>query len=259
MPIAPKDVTAAVLIIGDEVLSGRTQDRNLAFIAARLGQRGIRLREARVVADDEAAIVDAVNALRARYDHVFTTGGIGPTHDDITSASVAKAFGVPLIRNAEAVARLEAHYPPDWLNSARLRMADTPDGATLIDNPVSKAPGFTIGNVHVLPGVPVIMQAMFDGVAGSLGGGARMLTRTISAYLREGDLAQGLAAVQADHPHTGIGSYPYFRGDRFGVSVVLRDTDAPRLDAAVESVCDAVRAVGGEPRFEDEAEAGEDG
>src|SRR5262249_3104625 len=157
-------VTAAVLLIGNEILSGRTRDANLAYLATGLTQLGIRLREARVIADIEADVVMAVNECRARYDYVSPTGGIGPTHDDITAECVAKAFDLPLIRHPEAVARLERHYQPGMLNEARLRMANTPEGATLIDNPVSTAPGFQIGNVFVLAGVPAIMQAMFDGL-----------------------------------------------------------------------------------------------
>ncbi|HSK39399.1 MAG TPA: competence/damage-inducible protein A, partial [Arenibaculum sp.] len=190
-------VTAAVIVIGNEILSGRTQDANLGYMARRLTELGIRLREARVIADDPDEIVAAVNALRSRYDHVFTTGGIGPTHDDITSGCVAKAFGVELERNAEAVRRLEAHYgDPSMLNAARLRMAEIPVGATLIDNPVSAAPGFRIGNVHVLAGVPSIMRAMFDGIAPGLRGGPPIHARTVSCALAEGTLAEGLGALQ---------------------------------------------------------------
>lgn len=241
-------VTAAVLVIGNEILSGRTQDANLSFIARRLTDLGIRLREARVVPDIEEEIISAVDALRARYDLVFTTGGIGPTHDDITSACVAKAFGVALERNPEAVRRLEAHYAdPSLLNEARLRMAAIPAGAELIDNPVSAAPGFRIGNVHVLPGVPSIMQAMFDGLAARLAGGPPIHARTVNCTLPEGTIAEGLGALQGRWPQIEIGSYPWFRNRQFGVSLVLRGTDVEAVGAAAAELCDLVRSLGGEP------------
>src|SRR5215468_7881520 len=166
--VGDKIVTAAVLIIGNEILSGRTKDVNLGYIAENLTRLGIRLREARVVADIEEEIIAAVNACRARYDYVFTTGGIGPTHDDITADSVARAFGLPLVLDPRAKAILERHYPPGGLNEARLRMAHVPEGAALIENPVSSAPGFRIANVYVMAGVPSVMRAMFDGLKGSL-------------------------------------------------------------------------------------------
>ena len=243
----PRFVTAALLIIGNEILSGRTRDANLPFLAERLGELGVRLAEARVVADMEAEIVAAVNALRGRYDYVFTTGGIGPTHDDITAGCVAKAFGVPIERNAEAVALLESHYDPGQLNEARLRMATIPVGASLIENPVSKAPGFRIGNVFVMAGVPKIMQAMFDGVAPTLTGGPPMRSRNLTCSLPEGTLAAPLGTIQDRYPHIDIGSYPYFRAGRFGVTVVLRGTDEPNLDAAAEEVAATIRDLGGEP------------
>jgi molybdenum cofactor synthesis domain-containing protein len=246
--VMSQTVTAAILVIGNEILSGRTQDANIAFIARRLSELGIRLREARVVPDIEEEIISALDALRARYDHVFTTGGIGPTHDDITSACVAKAFGVALERNAEAVRRLEAHYAdPSLLNAARLRMANIPAGATLIDNPVSAAPGFRIGNVHVLPGVPSIMQAMFDGLASSLAGGPPIHARTVNCTLPEGTLAEGLGALQERWPQIEIGSYPWFRNRQFGVSLVLRGTDGDAVGTAASELCDLVRSLGGDP------------
>ena len=243
----PQTVTAALLIIGNEILSGRTRDANLPYIAEKLGVRGIRLAEARVVADNEAEIVAAVNALRARYDYLFTTGGIGPTHDDITAQCVAVAFGVAIERNAEAVALLESHYPPGQLNEARLRMATIPVGATLIDNPVSRAPGFRLGNVLVMAGVPKIMQAMLDGVLPALTGGAPVRSRSVAAALAEGTLAGPLSEIQARHPDIDIGSYPYFRAGAFGVSIVLRGTDAGLLDEATAQVAAAMRALGAEP------------
>ncbi len=239
--------TAALVIIGNEILSGRTKDKNLPFLAAALDDLGIRLKEARVVADVEEQIVRAVNECRKAHTYVFTTGGIGPTHDDITARSVAKAFGLALERNAEAVARLEEHYGPEDLNEARLKMAEMPVGATLIDNPVSRAPGFEIGNVFVMAGIPAVMQAMFDDVKGRLVGGQAMLSRTLSCFLREGTLAQGLGKLQADFPDLEIGSYPFFERGRFGVSVVLRGREEGPLGRAVDAVRALIRELGAEP------------
>ncbi len=245
--------TAAVLIIGNEILSGRTQDTNLSFIAKFLGGIGVRLREARVVPDVEAEIVAAINALRDRYTYVFTTGGIGPTHDDITAECVAKAFGVALIQNPEARRRLEDHYKgTDMLNAARLRMANTPEGATLIDNPVSSAPGFQIGNVFVMAGVPMIMQAMLRGLQNRLAGGAPVLARTVISGIPEGTLAEGLGAIQTAYGEAvDIGSYPFFRQGKISTSLVLRGTDAALLDKAAADVADLVRRNGGEPEVRD--------
>ncbi|MBM3508848.1 MAG: competence/damage-inducible protein A [Alphaproteobacteria bacterium] len=249
--------TACVLIIGNEILSGRTQDINLNYIAKRLVDLGIDLMEARVVVDDESAIVRAVNECRAAYNYVFTTGGIGPTHDDITAASVAKAFGVKNVLNPRAVALLQSAYKdPSALNEARLRMAHTPEGASLIDNPVSKAPGFQIGNVFVMAGVPKIMQAMFDGLVDRLVGGPPIRSRTLSAYLAEGDLAKPLAQLQGRYPDVAMGSYPFYRMRRFGASIVLRGRDQARIDAAAAELAAAMRALGGEP-IEDEPVADE--
>jgi molybdenum cofactor synthesis domain-containing protein len=242
-----KVYTAAVLIIGNEILSGRTQDVNLAYIGGQLNALGIRLREARVVADIEAEIVRAVNECRARYDYVFTTGGIGPTHDDITAACVAKAFGLTLIRNPEAVALLEKHYPAGHLNEARLRMANTPEGAKLIHNPVSAAPGFQIGNVFVMAGVPSIMRAMFDGLKDGLAGGTPMQSATVVTDLGEGVIAKGLTALQERYADLEIGSYPYFRAGKFGTSLVLRGTDPARIAAAAEELRILIRSLGAEP------------
>jgi molybdenum cofactor synthesis domain-containing protein len=240
-------VTACVLIIGNEILSGRTQDVNLNWLAVQLTELGVRLREARVVADIESEIVAAVNECRARYDYVFTTGGIGPTHDDITSASVAKAFGVPWVRHPEAVKILEAQYEPGQLNEARLRMATTPRGATLVRNPVSGAPGFRIGNVYVLAGVPSIMRAMFDGIRGELKGGAPVQSVTVSTYLGEGTIARPLEEIQEAFADLDLGSYPFFRGGRFGTSLVIRGTDRARIEAAATRLRAAIRALGDEP------------
>lgn len=248
--MSEKTVTACLLIIGNEILSGRTTDANLPYLAKRLNELGIRLKEVRVVSDSEPAIVKAVNETRAEYDYIFTTGGIGPTHDDITSGCVAKAFGVALERHPEAVARLERHYPPGGLNEARLRMAEIPRGATLIDNPVSTAPGFRIGNVHVMAGVPRIMQAMFEGIAHTLVGGKPALSRSVSCTLGEGILAKGLGEIQNRHPDFDIGSYPYYRIGGFGVSLVARGTDAAELDAIAEEIAQMIRSLGGTPVFD---------
>jgi molybdenum cofactor synthesis domain-containing protein len=230
-------VTACLIIIGNEILSGRTVDANLSYIAARLGEIGIRMAEARIVPDDEAAIVEAVNACRARHTYVFTTGGIGPTHDDITAQSIAKAFGRRFERNREAERRLLAYYPPERVNAARMSMADMPEGVALIDNPISVAPGFRIENVHVLPGVPQIMQAMLDGLLPSLRGGARVLSRAITVLAPEGDVAAaGLGDLQARFPALEIGSYPFWRPEGPGTTIVLRGTDQAQIDAAAAAL-----------------------
>src|SRR5579862_9038929 len=228
-PGAPT-VTACVLIIGNEILSGRTQDANLAFLAQGLNEAGVRLREARVIADDAEAIIATINEVRRQFDYVFTTGGIGPTHDDITSASIARAFGVQLILHPEAKRILEAHYPTGALNEARLRMAQVPEGASLLLNPISRAPGFRIGNVFVLPGVPQIMQAIFNELRHRLQGGARILSRSISCTLGEGTIARDLAALQQRYGDLEIGSYPYFRRSDFGVTLVVRGTERARSE-----------------------------
>jgi len=241
-------VTACVLIIGNEILSGRTQDANLAFLARGLTELGIRLREARVIPDDAGVIVATVNAVRPAFDYVFTTGGIGPTHDDITAQCVADAFGVPLIVHPEAKRLLETHYPPGHLNEARLRMAMVPEGAVLLPNPISRAPGFQIGNVFVLPGVPSIMQGIFEQLKYRLVGGPKMLSRSISCHLAEGTLAKELGELQARYPDLEIGSYPYFRRGDFGVTLVLRGTERARLAAAVEELNALIRILGGDPQ-----------
>ena len=225
-------VTAGIVVIGDEILSGRTRDKNIGHIAEKLTETGIQLREVRIVADDQAAIVEAVNALRARYDHVFTTGGIGPTHDDITADAIGAAFGLPVEQNPRALAIMQRHFPKSELTAARLRMTRTPVGADLIDNPVSVAPGFVIGNVHVMAGVPKIMQAMLDNILPSLRAGTRILSRTLRVDGREGDIADVLGQAQNSFAGVAVGSYPFHVSDRFGVNVVLRATDAALLDQA---------------------------
>lgn len=245
-----RTVTAALVIIGNEILSGRTKDANLAWLAERLNEIGVRVMEARVVADSPEAIVAAVNETRARHDYVFTTGGIGPTHDDITSECVARAFGLRLVLDGEARARLERHYPPGTLNEARLRMAHVPEGARLIDNPVSAAPGFQIGNVFVLAGVPAVMKAMFDGVRHRLAGGRPMLSRTIAALVGEGVIAKDLGALQERYPDLEIGSYPFVRDGRFGASLVIRGTEGERIEACARELEEIIRRLGAEPIFE---------
>jgi molybdenum cofactor synthesis domain-containing protein len=243
----PKIVTAAVLVIGNEILSGRTKDANLHYIAGGLTAIGVRLMEARVVPDIEARIIEAVNALRAAYDYVFTTGGIGPTHDDITSETVAKAFGVKLVKHPDAVALLTKHYGEANLTEARLRMAHVPEGAALIDNPVSSAPGFRMGNVFVMAGVPAICQAMFDGLKGGLARGDLVLSKTVSAYIGEGVIAKDLGALQGRYPSLDIGSYPFFRQGRFGASFVIRGTDEEAIGNAAAELRDIIRRLSAEP------------
>ena len=246
--------TACVLIIGNEILSGRIQDVNLNWLALRLNEAGVRLREARVVADIEAEIVAAVNETRARYDYVFTTGGIGPTHDDITADCVAKAFGVDLPEHPEALARLLGNYSnPTELNAARRRMARIPVGGVLIDNPISRVPGFRIGNVHVLAGVPEIMRAMFDSMKHTLKGGAPVLARTVGVNLPEGRFAEGFGALQNRYPELDMGSYPYFRLGKSGAALVVRGVDQSRIDAAVVELKQLIRDLGGDPTDEQTA------
>ncbi|QLP97653.1 MAG: competence/damage-inducible protein A [Rhodoblastus sp.] len=227
-------VTAAVLVVGDEILSGRTKDKNIGYIAEYLTALGIELKEARVVSDDEAAIVDALNALRTRYDYVFSTGGIGPTHDDITADCVAKAFGVGISEDPRAVALLLERFPEADLNAARRRMARIPHGAGLVTNRVSKAPGFWIGNVIVMAGVPAIMQAMMDEVGPKLRAGAKIQATTIETAGRpEGDYAAGLAAIARAYPQVSIGSYPAFKeGGGFKNEIVVRGKDLGQVEAA---------------------------
>lgn len=227
--------TAAMLVIGDEILSGRTRDSNMHYLANELTRHGIGLREARVVSDDSAAIVAAVNALRAAYDHVFTSGGIGPTHDDITADAIAAAFGVPIDIRDDARALLAAHYESRGMefNAARQRMARIPDGATLIENPVSVAPGFTIGNVHVMAGVPKVFEAMVASVLPTLTGGAPLLSQTLRVDRGEGEIAAPFGALAAEFPDLSMGSYPFIQNGAHGTNLVIRGTDAARLDQAM--------------------------
>jgi molybdopterin-biosynthesis enzyme MoeA-like protein len=232
-----KTITAAVLVIGDEILSGRTKDRNLGYIAEYCTSIGIELREARVVPDVEAEIVVALNALRGRYTYVFTTGGIGPTHDDITADSVAKAFGVSIDEDPRAIVIMSPRYAPGEFNAARRRMARIPAGADLLDNPISKAPGFRIGNVIVMAGVPNIMQAMLDSAAKGLETGQKLIAETVEAgALAEGRYGTALGEVAAAHPGVSIGSYPAFVEGGFRNQIVIRGKDAALVSAARAAV-----------------------
>ncbi|WP_435660044.1 competence/damage-inducible protein A [Leisingera caerulea] len=227
--------TAAMLVIGDEILSGRTRDANMHYLAGELAKHGIDLKEVRIVSDDEAAIITAVKALAGAYDHVFTSGGIGPTHDDITADCIAKAFGAHLDVRDDARAILQAHYDTQGLelNEARLRMARVPDGAELIDNPVSAAPGFTLGNVHVMAGVPMIFQAMVASVIPKLTGGQPMLSQTLRVMRGEGEIAGPLRLLAEGYEDLSVGCYPFQKDGVFGANVVIRGTDGARIDAAM--------------------------
>jgi molybdenum cofactor synthesis domain-containing protein len=237
-------ITAAILVIGDEILSGRTKDKNIGYIAEYLTNIGIDLKEVRVVPDEEIEIVAALNALRARFTYVFTTGGIGPTHDDITADSVAKAFGVAIDVDQRAVAMLRERYQPAELNEARLRMARIPAGADLIENPISKAPGFRIGNVIVMAGVPSIMQAMLDHAAPSLATGRRMIAETIDVHgLPEGIYAKALSEAAAAHPDVSMGSYPSFINGGFRNQIVVRGKEQDLVAAAVATVRMAITGL----------------
>ena len=232
-----KIVTAAVLAIGDEILSGRTKDRNIGYIAAYLANIGVDLREARVVPDVEAEIVAALDALRTRYAYVFTTGGIGPTHDDITADAVAKAFGVGIDEDPRILAMMRRRYPGGELTPARRRMARVPQGAELIDNPVSWAPGFRIGNVIVMAGVPSIMQAMLDSAAKGLETGVKVVVETIEAgAIPEGRYGDALGGIAAAHGETMIGSYPSFAEGSFRNQIVVRGRDAEKVAAARRAI-----------------------
>ncbi|WP_168454027.1 competence/damage-inducible protein A [Sphingopyxis microcysteis] len=238
--------TAAVLVIGDEILSGRTQDKNIAQIATWLDAQGIRLREVRVVPDVEDEIVAALNAVRARYDYVFTTGGIGPTHDDITVDAVAKALGVGVIVHPEARAILERYYGGRGLEltEARLRMARTPDGAELIPNRMSGAPGIRIGNLFVMAGVPHITAGMLDALTGQLEGGAPLIAHTIGAWSPESEVADLLRQGEKEHPGVVIGSYPFFRDGKVGANFVIRSTSAADVAACVAMLTAGLEAAG---------------
>lgn len=238
--------TAGLVVIGDEILSGRTHDKNIAQIASWLQVQGIRLSEVRVVPDVTQRIVSAVNALREEYDYLFTTGGIGPTHDDITVDAVAEALGVAVVVHPEARALLERYYAdrPGGLTEARLRMARVPEGAELIPNRMSGAPGIRLGNIHLMAGVPHITAGMLDALTGSLEGGAPLLTETIGCWTAESEVAEALRAVEQAHPACQIGSYPFFRDGRVGANFVVRSTEAEALAACVDALCEALATEG---------------
>ncbi len=238
-------ITAAMLVIGDEILSGRTKDRNIGFVADYLTALGIDLEEVRIVPDVQERIVEAVNALRKRYTYVFTSGGIGPTHDDITADAIARAFGVPCDFHPEALALLTKTYEERKMEftDARMRMARTPVGATLIDNPVSIAPGFRVENVHVMAGVPKIMQAMMDSIGPTLKTGIRMMSETIDCKLGEGTIGGPLEQIQKDHPDTMIGSYPRFFDGAYSTQIVIRSRDEKAIAAARKDVKAMVQAL----------------
>lgn len=249
-------LTAAVLVIGDEILSGRTQDTNVATIARFLAPYGIDLAEVRFVPDVEAEIVAAINALRHRYTYVFTTGGIGPTHDDITADAIGAAFGLPVGHHPQAMALLSARYKPGEFNERRQRMARTPAGASLILNPVSTAPGFQIENVFVMAGVPKIMQAMLEDVGHRLQQGVPVVSRNLTVRLPEGKIAQKLAEIQAANPEVSIGSYPFFASERpsptggagnAGTTLVVRGRDGAAVDIAADQLAALARSFGAEP------------
>ena len=242
---SPTIVTAAMLAIGDELLSGRTKDKNIGHLADMLTMVGIDLREVRIVADDQDAIVEAVNALRSRYRHVFTSGGIGPTHDDITADAISKAFGVECIHEPKAMELLGAMYERRGMEftEARKRMARMPLGADHIANPVSTAPGFKIGNVYVMAGVPQVFQAMLDGLLPSLQAGTPVLSRTVRSPFGEGDIGTPLSDVQKRHPETSIGSYPKFDGKSFSTDIVIRGREESALAAAETEVVAMIEAI----------------
>ena len=246
MVMSERIYTAGLVVIGDEILSGRTHDKNIAQIASWLQVQGIRLSEVRVVPDVAARIVEAVNALRESYDYLFTTGGIGPTHDDITVDAVAEALGVPVVIHPEARAMLERHYTGigKELTEARLRMARVPEGADLIPNRMSGAPGIRIGNIHLMAGVPHITAGMLDALTGTLEGGAPLLSETIGCWTPESEVSDILRQVEKAHENCQIGSYPFFREGRVGANFVVRSTDAGQLKSCVDSLCDGLVTAG---------------
>ena len=243
--ITTGEVTAGVIIIGNEGLSGRTQDVNLAYMGKQLDALGIRILESRVIPDIEQIIIDTVNHFREIYTYVFTTGGIGPTHDDITSAAIAKTFKVDLEKNGEAVRLLEKYYEPGGINEARMKMANIPVGAKLIDNPLSGAPGFQMENVFVMAGVPAIMRLMFDGITDRLIGGDPIITFNVATNIGEGVLADGLSKLQDEYPDINIGSYPYFKQRKLGVNLIMRSTNVNRLEELKEKLTAMIIQLGG--------------
>lgn len=246
--MAAKVVTACMVIIGNEILSGRTQDVNLNHLAKALNELGVRLVEARVIPDVEQTIVDTLNECRQNFDHVFTTGGIGPTHDDITAESVAKAFGVGVVYHPEIEERIRRREAPPEIMESRLLMARVPDGASLIDNPTGGPQGFQMGNVFVMAGVPMVMQAMVSSLTKQrLGGGDPVRSRSIGAYLGESQVAAALKKIQDGHPDVDLGSYPFYRQDGYGTNLVMRGTDEAELDGMKEEVRQMIVGFGAEP------------
>lgn len=239
-------VTACVLIIGNEILSGRTQDTNLNHIANVLGESGVRVREARVIPDIEDVIVDAVNEVREEYDYVFTTGGIGPTHDDITADCIAKAFGVPLVINETIAARIRGRPSPPDVMASRMRMARIPEGAELVENATGGPQGFSIGNVYVMAGIPSVMRAMISTV--QLDGGAVVQSRSVTAYLGESQVATGLEEIQDRYADVDIGSYPFMDADGYGTTLVIRGTDPATLDKVLDEIKQLIVDAGETPR-----------
>ena len=253
---APTRVTAAVMIIGDEILSGRTQDTNLNAIAKYLGVHGVDLAEARVVPDDRDEIITALNHLRGKYDYVLTTGGIGPTHDDITADCVAEAFGVALYEHPEIIAMMTARWNGAELNAARRRMSRVPEGGALIRNPISGPPGFCIGNVFVMAGVPQVMRGMLEDVGWRLNGGAVVISRNVRVEgSGEGVIAEPLERVAKAHPDLALGSYPFFGPEGYGSNLVIRGRDAAVLEAVVAELVEALRGAGIEKIMPDAAAA----
>ncbi len=248
---AKKVYKAALIIIGNEILSGRTQDTNLAFIARELNDHGIRLAEVRVVPDEEGEIIHAVNKLRSKFDYVFTTGGIGPTHDDITSECIAKAFGTVVHRDPDAVKMLEAYYQKGNITDARLKMADVPKGCALILNPISGAPGFRMENVYVMAGVPKIMQAMLLTFINDLEGGAVVYSKTVEGAFGESALAPRLTQIQKDFPDLDIGSYPSMKDGQYWTSIVIRGIDIEQLNNARNAVIKGMEDINVQPSWVD--------
>lgn len=241
-------VRACMIIIGNEILSGRTQDTNLAHLAIELNELGVRVAEARVIPDDEATIIATVNECREKFDYVFTTGGIGPTHDDITADCIAAAFGVELELHPEAEAIIRRREAPPEVMESRLRMARVPSGGVLVENPTGGPPGFQIGNVFVMAGVPMVMQAMVSTLGnGQVVGGAPVRSRSISAYLTEGRIATSLGKIQDRYAEIDLGSYPFYRQDGYGVNFVMRGTDESQLEAMKSEIREMIISFDAEP------------
>jgi molybdenum cofactor synthesis domain-containing protein len=234
---------AALIIIGNEILSGRTKDKNLAYLAEWLNEIGIQLYEVRVIRDDENEIIDCVNLLRKKYDYVFTTGGIGPTHDDITTESIAKAFNVELETNPEALKILQSYYKEGELNEARLKMTLLPKGAELVENPVTKAPGFKMENVFVMAGIPSIMQGMLEGAKAFLKIGNKMTSKSIDVFMPESYVAEELSKMQDNYPEVEIGSYPFNKEGQFGTSLVMRSANLDTLERCASDVAEMVKKL----------------